>query len=253
MTVGDQTELAPTTLAPDSSLAYSDESPVLDYDDTVKASRRRVALIATGILVVAGVVAGAVLMSGTHRAPPPPVVVAQPPVQVDAPPNLLDRQFMDRLHELKVPADDWRYYVDWAQRMCKIVREGEPPGAFGLNVVQQVVRNTEPTWTTPQILNFAATIYNSYCPEMWGPTEEELAAMPPEQRFIARMGSRSGLMPPKNPESIVASGKLVCTQLRAGRARAAIVEDIESQSKWTADQSEAMVGVSVEVFCPEPG
>jgi len=76
-------------------LAYSEELPVLDYPEPV--SRVRVALIAGGIVAVAGLVVGAVLFVGHSRradttplaatpSPTPPTPVAAPPPAPPPPP-----------------------------------------------------------------------------------------------------------------------------------------------------------------------
>ena len=151
--------------------------------------------------------------------------------------------------------EDWDYYVRNAKIMCDTVRKGEPPGNFGFDVVKQVVRSDEPTWTTPQILNYSAAIYNWYCPEMWGPTDEQVAAMPPEQRLKARSNSCAGMMEPIDMNQMTSIAQNICQMLDGGTAYDKAVHTVHDSNKeanpqFTEDVARGVVGASVEAYCP---
>ena len=83
------TELGAAIVETGPQLAYSEELEVLDYPEPV--SRVRVALIAGGIVAVAGLVVGAVLFVGHSRRTDPTPLAATPsltttPAPIGAPP-----------------------------------------------------------------------------------------------------------------------------------------------------------------------
>lgn len=159
MTQAGPTELG-AAVGVEPQLAYSDETEVLDYPEPV--SRARVGLIAGGIVTVAAVVAGAVLLIGHSRrtdptpvaatptstttppvaAPPPPpppptvttVIVQQPPATVtQATPtpaapqwvSIYDQQLFNKLIGQGVAVSDYAQMARDAHLVCARLSNGQ--------------------------------------------------------------------------------------------------------------------------------
>ncbi|QDF19774.1 hypothetical protein QEH38_gp42 [Mycobacterium phage LilSpotty] len=215
-------------------------------------ARITVAAISASVLVIG--LSAAVAVHYTRDDPPAAAAVAGPPPS-GRPPTPKDRDFMARLRERGVPADDWRYYVDWAKLLCRTWQQsGIPPGVQATKWVEQEVREKEPTWSTAQVFQFTANTLSWYCPDIFGPTEEELAAMPPEDRLVFLLGSHVGLKV-DDPASVAAMARGVCAELAAGNVVGAVIDGVqaanESHHGWSRDTSTGVVFASIEAYCPE--
>lgn len=83
-------------------------------------------------------------------------------------------------------------------------------------------------------------MFNWYCPQMWGPTDDELAKMAPEDRLVALLDAMAGFRV-NDPAQAVRSAKSICSQLDAGSAMTSVVDSVHAANKdvtrWTYDTS----------------
>ncbi len=237
------TEVGPTQLSDKIDLAYSQEIP---EQEPPSGKWGRAISIAAAIILLAGAIAGAVVFLGRN----PDRKVDQAVAEEPADPH--DRKFVQILRDDKIPVDDWRYTVTRAQSLCQALTTMKAaPGDDTIETARQSVKLDNAEWNPAQIYNYTATTIEMYCPQFWGPTPEELAAMAPDDRFLATIGSRVGISDP----SVIRVGHSVCSQLEYGYAYDKVVGDIfdanNSKKNWTRDKAARLVDTSIEIYCPE--
>ncbi|SLC02362.1 DUF732 domain-containing protein [Mycobacteroides abscessus] len=257
-TVVSPAALAETAIAGTVPTAWSDADHITEPEPYDIPDRRN--WLITGVLfaalaaIAAIVGAGAFAYLGSNGSPAP---AAQSPVAPkDEPTEPLDRDFMSRLTQSHIPADDWRYYTTLARSVCETAQQEWAPGEFGFDIARKFIATKEPKWTQSQIHGFTAMIYETYCPKMWGPTGDELAAMAPDDRLIALLGSRAGLIAasPEQVQSAIAASRNTCRKLGSGQSRTSVIDDVKAGNRdWTYETARTAVGVSVEVLCPQYG
>lgn len=263
-----ETAAAPTEAAPESTLAYSSEPP-LDYDDPDEYPTELIAprswSVAAGLaalVVVLGVVVAVLVWLvgvGSHK-PAQPAEMAQPGTPgssvtvTDAPSDPADVNFIEQLRAHNVPVDDWRDSVEIAQVTVQTMRDdGQPRGNQAVGVMHDTTRELQPDWSEAQVRNFTAAALNAYAPDLWPYTDAELAALSPDDRFVALVESDAPVRLSENPQ-MVGWGRQVCADLGSGVQYQALVDRIDggNQGKrgWASSTGRVVVDSAITVFCP---
>ncbi|AID58981.1 hypothetical protein PBI_GAIA_165 [Mycobacterium phage Gaia] len=235
-----ETQAAPT-LASESTLAYSEEIETVDYP---RRSWKTVTGIAAGIIALAGAASAVVITLG-QPDPPAPVAV------VDAPEGR-DKTFIDHLESAHVPAQDWRYTVDRAKALCSSLTElAAPGGTHTVNIAREAVHLDHKGWSDAQVYNYVGATFETYCPQFWGPTKEQLAAMTPDERFVALIGDRTGLS--SHDGTMAQAGHTICETLPHGYDAVvdSLVRGNAGSKGWDKDRAETFVDTAIEVHCPQ--
>lgn len=266
----------PTELA---GIASADTESVyawaLDEDDETEAlpgrltPRRITALAVTGSLLA--VAAAAVIAMTTLRerevpagpaaAPPQPTTKAAAPApaapsasRATVPPPAPENPFLAELRRYGVPVSqsDPQWTINLAHALCDtaqdpVTRYRYPPGGHTISVLTKGLRENDPTLTWQQAFRLTNSAVDHYCPEVRGPSQQQIAAMAPEPRYLALLQDRLGITPVDG--TLVASGRQVCDLKAQGWMTGQIVDAMNGPNPREDEQ--AMVEAATEVFCPQ--
>lgn len=258
--VSDETEAWTSGRAvtiPAEPLAYSEDTSA--DADPAPTSHRRATILAAAIVLIGCAVAATVLLLGRAQRPPS----AQPSAPTTAAPNgpryLNDKAFIDRMRELNVPIPDWRYVTDHAKALCSTLDElHAAPGTDTVKTTEAAVASDRPKWNEAQVHYFVAGSIDFYCPKYWGPTKEEIAQMPPDDRYLALLGDRIGFWhdTPEQAQNAINSGNQICAQIRSGltpdQVGANVYEGSKQTPYFTRERADTVVRTAMEVYCPRP-
>lgn len=264
---GAQTELAPSASETEAHTAWAlDDDPEWVSDSWWTPAK------ITGAAVVAAVVAVVVaaevsymhLKSEPSPEPPPPVATVSqiaapppPPVQIPTtpppPPKLVgvDGRFIDEMVRVGVPVDvnDPSWTVELAKAVCATANDPAlhyPPGGHTVALLTRGVHENNPAWEQRQAARLTYGALNYYCPEVWGPSDEEIAAMPPDRRYHALLQDRAGLVPVDG--SMLQAAYQVCARLAQGWWSDRIAETITGIADM--DDKRILIQTAAEVYCP---
>lgn len=274
---GDPTELAGTATA-DTESVYAwalDEDGDAD-DPPRRLTPRHITTLAVGAslaaIAVAAAVAVATLRPGADRAatPPMPTSAALPPrpaptttatpqprlpKRTPAPPLAdADATFLDKLRGFGVPINDSdpMWTVSLGRALCAtaldpVSSHRYPRGSHTVSLLTKGLVEADPTLTPQEAFRLSNAAVEHYCPEVRGPSPREIAAMPPEARFLAMVQDRLGITPVDG--SLVAGGRQVC-ELRASGATADQILDGMNSPNPREDEV-VIVELATAVFCPQ--
>lgn len=277
---------APTGIAPTELGAAIDETEArtawsLEDGDEWEPPRRLTPARITSIAVAASAIviasAGAVIavklhgseeptalgepLSSQRAAPPPPVntpaaIPPPPPIpplgaRLDAP----DAAFVTELRSYGVPVSDAdpQYVIDMAKAMCALVHEQPnkyPAGTYTMISFVDGVLGNNPEWSRPQATRFTRVAAEHYCPDAQGPGQDAIAAMPPEQKFIAILQDRYGILPGGGSgQSAIDAAPTLCSWKAQGWTDDEILAAINSSNTPEVDQ--AILETSKAVYCQQ--
>lgn len=275
---GDPTELAGTATADTESVyAWALDEDGDAEDSPRRFTPRRITTLAVGAslaaILGAAAVAVATLRPGADRAATPatptsaalpaapaPATTATPqprsPTRTPAPPALADADatFLDKLRGFGVPINDSdpMWTVNLGRALCAtaldpVSSHRYPRGSHTVSLLTKGLVEADPTLTPQQAFRLSNAAVDHYCPEVRGPSPREIAAMPPEARFLAMVQDRLGITPVDG--SLVAGGRQVC-ELRASGATADQILDAMNSPNPREDEV-VIVELATAVFCPQ--
>jgi hypothetical protein len=250
--------------------AWSVDNDFGDLGPDQSASWRWVAAIGGAIIIVAAAVAGGIVAWDRHNRPPEPAPAAGPTTP-EWPTDPADKIFVDEMTQRGVEVSNMSWYADSARGICRIlVEEGAIPGNSTFAFAKHIVAKEEKTWDGHMLSNYVGAMFNAYCPQLWGPTSDDIDRMAPDDRYVALIGDRTGQKPADVAESIELA-HYECSQLASGTSYNSLIESIAaaneglSRKGWIESVEEAdrqgpkgdramvqaLVDVSIEVYCPE--
>lgn len=250
--------------------AWSVDNDFGDLDRDQSASWRRVAAIGGAIVIAAAVVAGGIVAWDRYNRAPEPAPVTEPTTP-EWPTDPADKVFVDEMTYRGVEVSNMGWYADSARGICRIlVEEVAIPGNSTFAFAEYIVAKDEKTWDGHMLSNYVGAMFNAYCPQLWGPTSEEIDRMAPDDRYLALMADRAGQKPADVAESVQLA-HYECSQLASGRSYNSLIESIAAANEgigrkgWIDAVEEAdrqgpegdramvqtLVDVSIEVYCPE--
>lgn len=253
----------------DSSFAWSDDLGV-DDAPTQRLTPRRITTMAVAASLAAVAVAGAsawiylrddggLAPAATVQSPTPvpsaPPTLSTIPVTPAAQPELegVDREFIAEMRSYGVPASDvdpW-WTINLAHALCDTVHDGGPdrypPGTNMLIRLTEGVRTNNPDWTQRQASRLVHGSVDYYCPDVRGPSQDEIAKLPSDARYLAILQDRIGLTPVDN--SLIQAAYEVCNRKAQGWLTSNVVDAINSKN--SRDDDQVMVETAIDVYCPE--
>lgn len=234
-------------------LAYSDHTgtiPITDYEPSGRTRWWPVAALVAVILAVTGGAAGVILWLGHHQEPD----VGNPTATtISGPTDPADAAFIADLRAHRFPLDDWEYTVSLAQGACDTITQnaGYPPGPHTIGLLRGDLGESHPDWTAAQLYRFTVASVDSYCPTMWGPTQEEIAAMPRADRYLKTMETELGITMTTR-EAALRTADQVCTGVHRGVSFDVLVDEFlraARPAEWKRDDAMSYVQVTRDVYC----
>lgn len=181
-------------------------------------------------------------------AHPPEAPTPEQPKLDDA-----DTAFIAELRRYGVPVSDKdpQFTIDMANAVCSLVHEQPqkyPPGTYTmLNFVDGVMGNN-PSCSNQQATRFTNAAARHYCPDAWGPSQDEIAAMAPDAQFLAILQDRYGITPVGGGQSAIDAAPHICSWKSQGRTDDQVTDAINSNN--TLEVEQAIVETAVRVYCP---
>jgi hypothetical protein len=266
------TELAAVETETESVRAWGlDEGE--DDPPTTRLTPRRITAAAVMTSLAAAVAAGVVALvyldneESAPTAAPPAATAGQPTTAAPSLPNPaspeplpppaelqgIDGKFVAEMRGFGVPIsdEDPGWTTDLAHAVCATAQDGGrdryPPGTFTVNMLTKGVMENNADWTRQQASRFTNGAVNYYCPDVWGPSQRKIAAMPPDDRYLAMLQDRLGITPVD--DSLVRVGHQVCAWKEQGWWNDKIVDAINSPNP--RDDEQVMVEMAIDVYCPQ--
>jgi len=169
------------------------------------------------------------------------------------PPVGVDGTFIAEMRGFGVPVadNDPHWTIDLAHAVCATARDGQPnrypPGVHTVVQLTEGVMENNTDWTRQQATRFTNGAIDYYCPEIWGPSEKEIAAMPSDARYLAELQSRLGITPVD--DSLVQAAQQVCTWKAQGWRTDKIIDAMHSPN--SRDDERMIVEIATDVYCPQ--
>jgi hypothetical protein len=198
--------------------------------------------------------------SSSSTAPPATLVPAAPPPTLAPPPGPpppvvlqgVDGKFIADMRRFGVPVSDQdpQWTVNLAHALCATVHDSPQRYPVGTNTIGLLVKGVmenNPDWNRQQATRFTDGAVDQYCPDVRGPSPGDIAAMPPDARYLATLQDRLGMTPVD--DSLVRAGHQVCDWKAQGWWNDKIVDAINSPNSRADEQ--VMVEVAVDVYCPQ--
>lgn len=237
---------------------------------------RRITAIAVGVSAAIVAISGALAYRHLHvkqpapvASPAPTVPSANPPTptppatapQTPLPPtteknNLPDgdTEFVAKMRDFGVPVNDKdpEWTVMLAHAVCATATDPNspgryPPGKHTQNELTKGVMENNPDWTWQQAWRFTTSTIAHYCPDVAGPTQQEIAAMPDDDRYLAILQDRLGITPVN--DSLVSAGHKVCDLTGQGWWPDKII-DVMNGPNPVADK-QVIIETAISVYCPQ--
>lgn len=165
-----------------------------------------------------------------------------------------DADFIAELRGYGVPVsdEDPEFDIGMAHSICSLVDEQPAKYPRGtstmLGFVEGVMINN-PSWSRQQATRFTEAATRHYCPEASGPTQDEIASMAPDDRFLAILQDRYGIT--FVGRTAVEAAPYICTWKSQGWTDDQVMNAIDSANTTEAEQ--AIVDTAVSVYCPRYG
>jgi hypothetical protein len=193
----------------------------------------------------------------TPQTTPGRTVTAPPRSTPAAEPGLTaaEEQLLANLRRYGVPVSEadplWTASLAWA--VCATAREGGPgrypPGTATMTALAQGVLDNNPGWTRQQASRLVFEAVRTHCPEMTGPSPQQIAAMPPDQRYLAMLADQLGITPVDG--SLVRGAQQICALRAQGWYTDRIAREINSPN--SDDDERIIVDIATKVYCPQYG
>lgn len=196
--------------------------------------------------------------SPTTSAPPPSVTTSPRPTPATPTPPVLqgvDGEFIAAMRGYGVPVSeqDPQWTVDQARTICRAAEDNPrryPPGKDTMLAFVKYIKENNPDWTQQQATRLAHGGVDYYCPWVWGPNPQEIAAMPPDQRYLAMLLDRLGITPTDNGVSLINAARQWCGWKAQGWQNYQVVDATTLGTNNRKDLPE-MVEIAIDVYCPE--
>jgi hypothetical protein len=164
-----------------------------------------------------------------------------------------EEQLLANLRRYGVPVSEadplWTASLAWA--VCATARDGGPgrypPGTDTMTALVQGVMDNNPGWTRQQASRLVLEAVNTHCPEMTGPSPQQIAAMPPDQRYLAMLADQLGITPVDG--SLVRGAQQICALWAQGWYADQIAREINSPN--SEDDERIIVDIATKVYCPQ--
>lgn len=185
----------------------------------------------------------ATLLIPTPATPTPPVLPG------------VDGEFIAAMRGYGVPVSeqDPQYTVGMARAVCRAAEDNPrlyPPGKDTVLAFVEYTMESNPDWTRQQATRLAHGGVDYYCPWVWGPSPEEIAAMPPDKRYLALLLDRLGITPSDNGVSLINGARQWCSLKAQGWGNGQIVNATTLDQNSRKDLPE-MLQIAIDVYCPE--
>jgi hypothetical protein len=267
---GDPTELAAVETATESVRAWG----LADWNDeddppTTRLTSGRItggAVAASLVAVAVAVVLAGMHLGGEGTATPTAatssmVTAAPAPVSPSAvlpPPRpslpAADEKFLAELRSFGVPVSDkdpgWT--LGLAHAVCDTVHDSPSRYPVGtstvINLIDGVAQNN-PDWSRQQASRFTNEAVDTYCPGVRGPSQQKIAKMAPDTRYLAMLQDRLGITPVD--DSLVGAAHQVCVWKEQGWWNDKIVDAINSSN--SREDEQVIVETAITVYCPQYG
>ena len=196
--------------------------------------------------------------SPTTSAPPPSVTTSPLPTPATPTPPVLqgvDGEFIAAMRGYGVPVSeqDPQWTVNQARAVCAAAQDNPgryPPGKDTVLAFVKGVMENNPDWTRQQATRFTDVAVDYYCPWLRGPSQQEIAAMPSDQRYLATLQDRLGITPTDNGVSLINAARQWCGLKAQGWQNYQVVNATTLGSNDRKDLPE-MVEIAIDVYCPE--
>lgn len=196
--------------------------------------------------------------SPTTSAPPPSVTTSPLPTPVTPTPPVLqgvDGEFIAAMRGYGVPVSeqDPQWTVNQARAVCAAAQDNPrryPPGGDTVLAFVKGVMENNPDWTRQQATRFTDVAVDYYCPRLRGPSQQEIAAMPSDQRYLATLQDRLGITPTDNGFSLINAARQWCGLKAQGWQNYQVVDATTLGPNDRKDLPE-MVEIAIDVYCPE--
>jgi hypothetical protein len=164
-----------------------------------------------------------------------------------------EEQLLANLRRYGVPVSEadplWTASLAWA--VCATAREGGPgrypPGTATMTALTQGVMDNNPGWTRQQASRLVFEAVNTHCPEMTGPSPQQIAALPPDQRYLAMLADQLAITPVDG--SLVRGAQQICALRAQGWYTDQIAREINSPN--SDDDERIIVDIATKVYCPQ--
>ncbi len=228
----------------------------VDAEPVQRFTARRITIAAVAASIAA--MTTAAVVGYLHwRTPPASVAKLAAPTPTPSPMSKLspeDAAFVNEMRNYGVPVNekDPESLVIWARGgVCGTALDPNekshfPPGSHTVTNLTRAVLENNKDWTYQQASRFTVTAIKRYCPDVGGPSRQEIAAMPPEQRFLAILQDQKGLVPVN--ETFITGARNICRLKGEGLTVGEIVDGINSD--MSPDDKRFFAEAAINVLCP---
>ena len=194
----------------------------------------------------------------TTSTPPPSVTTSPLPTPATPTPPVLqgvDGEFIAAMRGYGVPVSeqDPQWTVGQARAVCAAAEDNPrryPPGKDAVLAFVKGVMENNPDWTRQQATRFTDVAVDYYCPWLRGPSQQEIAAMPSDQRYLTMLQDRLGITPTDNGVSLINAARQWCGWKAQGWQNYQVVDATTLGPNNRKDLPE-MVEIAIDVYCPE--
>ena len=194
----------------------------------------------------------------TTSTPPPSVTTSPLPTPATPTPPVLqgvDGEFIAAMRGYGVPVSeqDPQWTVGQARAVCAAAEDNPrryPPGKDAVLAFVKGVMENNPDWTRQQATRFTDVAVDYYCPWLRGPSQQEIAAMPSDQRYLTMLQDRLGITPTDNGVSLINAARQWCGWRAQGWQNYQVVDATTLGPNNRKDLPE-MVEIAIDVYCPE--
>lgn len=191
------------------------------------------------------------LQTAVTPAPPPPTPATPTPPVLHG----VDGEFIAAMRDYGVPVSeqDPQWTIDQAGAICAAAEDNPPlypPGTATVLVFIGGLMKNNPDWTRQQATRFTNVAVDYYCPWLRGPSQQEIAAMPPDQRYLAMLQDRLGITPTDNGVSLINAARQWCSLKAQGWGNSQVTNATTLSGNDRKDLPE-MVEIAIDVYCPE--
>lgn len=185
----------------------------------------------------------------TSTSPAPPTGPTPPVLQG------IDGEFIAAMRGYGVPVNeqDPQWTIGLARAICLAAEDNPlryPPSKGTVLLFVKYVRENNPGWSQQQATRLVHGGVDTYCPWVWGPSQQEIDAMPPDERYLAKLLDRLGITPLDNGVSLINAAHQWCSWKAQGWGNGQIV-DATNLGDNDRKLLPEMVAIGIDVYCPE--